>query len=150
MLRWSVFPGTVGIIAPLILSPLLCFPYVSVYFNLWEPVGHCTSDSAPNAWRHGKLDYPRSVCTWGCVFLYGGAGFGRRWGLFLVKKLQVCSNNFLLSMVWNLKAVHDETPYPFSHYNTLFFCLYLMCSFILFKSIVSWLTFVSFVSLPIA
>lgn len=55
MLRWSVFPGTVGIIAPLVLSPLLCFLYHSLYFGLWEPAGHCTSDSTPSSMKTREI-----------------------------------------------------------------------------------------------
>lgn len=71
MLRWSVFPRTVGIIAPCILSSLLCSLYLSLYFGLWEPAGHCTSDSTPSSMKTLEIKLS-SACVhmWVCVSVW--------------------------------------------------------------------------------
>ena len=155
MLRWSVFPGTVGIIAlpHSIFTPMRPL-FFSLYFCLWEPAGHCTSDSTPSSMKAREIRLS-SVCVHVrlCVSVWWGGEGGcyfwvrlvnrRRGGFFYVKKKN-----------WKKKKKkpHDETPYLFSHFSNMFFCLTSFALLISFSLLcLGWpFRLFSFLSWPIA
>lgn len=144
MLRWSVFPGTVGIIAlpHSIFTPMRPL-FFSLYFCLWEPAGHCTSDSTPSSMKAREIRLS-SVCVhvrlcvsvWWCWLIEVGGGIFSRQKKLKKKK----------------KKPHDETPYLFSHFSNMFFCLTSFALLISFSLLcLGWpFRLFSFLSWPIA
>lgn len=115
MLRWSVFLGTGNNSSPHSISTLM-FLYLPLYFGPWKLPGDSTSSCI--------LSYLKTLV----IKLSSECGVGACCMAVVVLDGIIRLKNVLgiLSLVRNnknLEAAHDETPFGFSNFSNMFFCL---------------------------